>query len=194
MQGSLLVSRLQQLESDLLAEPPRISAYTELPCALFQYEPNLEWELRSELRKLQTRLENSGKRVHLVSFGDLLWSAITKSESIDAVADLERTEGWVRAQEQLNIYLSDRDFADLPSALAALTQAWSASKDILFLWRAGALAPGIYLLSKLIDELKGRITVPTILYFPGTINQDGLRFMGLSGRETTSNYRAKIYH
>ena len=55
------------------------------------------------------------------------------------------------------------------------------------------MSPGIYLLSKLLDELKGRVRVPTILFFPGTFDDQGLRFMGLAGRESMTNYRAKIY-
>ena len=66
--------RLNQLESDLLAVPPRISAYSELPCALFRYDPGEEWQLRSELQKLATRLANCEvKRAE--GFLGVVWSS-----------------------------------------------------------------------------------------------------------------------
>ncbi|HLC40740.1 MAG TPA: DUF1788 domain-containing protein, partial [Methylomirabilota bacterium] len=61
-----LAERLQQLESDLLADPPRISAYSELPCALFRYDPDEEWAFRRELQKLATRIGNHGLTVRLL--------------------------------------------------------------------------------------------------------------------------------
>ena len=102
--------RLNQLESDLLAVPPRISAYSELPCALFRYDPGDEWHLRRELQKLATRLGNQGKRVEMVSLAKFVWRAIDESEGMDPVVELEVIEGWEAAQRQVNVYLSDTDF------------------------------------------------------------------------------------
>lgn len=188
-----LDERLRQLESDLLADPPRISAYSELPCALFRYDPDDEWWFRRELQKLATRVENAGKRVMPVSLADFIWKAIEQTEGLDPVVQLELAEGWEAAQGQLNVYLSDPDFVYLPTAIADRLGGLDPSKDVVFLWRAGAFSPGIYFLSKLLDELKGKLAIPTVLFYPGTLDEYGLRFMGLADRETSRNYRVKIY-
>ena len=189
-----LAERLEQLESDLLADPPRISAYSELPCALFRYDPDEEWALRRELQKLATRIGNHGRTVRLVPLSELVWEAIEGAEGLEPVVELEAASGWEAAQEQVNIYLSDQDFSHLPSVLARHIDRLEPTPDCVFLWRAAALSPGFYLVSKLLDELKGLLRAPTILFYPGTLKgQDGLRFMGLSDRETMANYRVKIY-
>lgn len=193
--GSMsLTQRLEQLESDLLADPPRISAYSELPCALFRYEPDEEWALRRELQKLATRIQNQGRIVQLVPLSEIVWQAIEGAEGLQPVIELEATRGWEPAQTQVNTYLSDPDFSHLPSVLAGRFDGLDPTPDYVFLWRAAALSPGFYLVSKLLDELKDRLRVPTILFYPGTLNdRDGLRFMGLNDRETMANYRVKIY-
>jgi hypothetical protein len=56
------------------------------------------------------------------------------------------------------------------------------------------MAPAIYHMSKLLDEMQGRTRVTTILFYPGTLEgTTGLRFMGLKDREALGNYRVKIY-
>lgn len=194
MQATQLDERLRQLESDLVAEPPRISAYSELPCALFRYDPAAEWGFRRELHKLVTRLENRGHKVHMVSLAEFVWRAVDEVEGLDPIVQLEKTQGWEATQRQINVYLSDPDFLCLPRAIADRVAGLKPTVDIVFLWRAAALSPGIYLLSKLLDELKGHLAVPTVLFFPGIFDEHGLRFMGLTDRETAMNYRVKIYH
>jgi len=193
MEAIVLEERLRQLESDLLADPPRISSCSELPCALFRYDPDAEWEFRRELRKLGTRLENSGKRVQTLSFADFVWKAIKEAEGLDPVVQLEASEGWEAAQRQVNVYLSDPGFPNLPTAIADRLRQLEGSADVAFLWRAAALSPGMYLLSKLLDELKGRFALPAVLFYPGIFDEHGLRFMGIRNRETTTHYRVKIY-
>ena len=189
-----LAERLNQLESDLLARPPRISAYSELPCALFQYPEDAEWEFRRELSKLRIRIENQGNVVRLISLGEILWKAVAELEGLEPLAELEDASGWEEVQNQLRTYLSDADFAPLTDAVAERAAHGTPTPDIVFLWRAGALGPGIYLLSKLLDGLKGKLAVPTVLFYPGAFDDRGLRFMGLADRESGTNYRVKIYH
>ena len=192
MQNSQFEDRLNQLESDLLMDPPRISAYSGLPCALFRYEPAAEWRSRQEMNKLATRLGNGGKKVELVSMAQFLWKAIDEAEGLDPVVELETQEGWTAAQQQVNVYLSDPEFSNLPKLIAShLAQLKGA--DLVFLWRAGALAPGMYYISKLLDELRDRLPMPVVLFYPGVLDEQGLSFMGLRDRETTANYRVKIY-
>ena len=52
---SSLKERIELLESDLKAVPPRISVYHDLPFAILRYDPSDEWELRREIRLLATR-------------------------------------------------------------------------------------------------------------------------------------------
>ena len=56
------------------------------------------------------------------------------------------------------------------------------------------MAPGIYHMSKLLDEMQGKTKVTTILFYPGSIEgTTGLRFMDLKDRDALGNYRVKIY-
>lgn len=189
-----LKERIDLLENDLKVSPPRISVYRDLPFAILRYEPEAEWNLRRELRLLATRLEQAGKRVHFVSMADLLWQSIDETEGMDAIVDLEKERGFEIAQEQVTVYLSDRDWRPLPDLLAGRLQGLDPKRDIVFLIRAGAMGPAIYHMSRLLDEMQGRTEVITILCYPGTIEgTTGLRFMDLKDREALGNYRVKIY-
>lgn len=191
---SSLSERIHQLEGDLLATPMRISAYHDLPFAILRYDPGDEWGLRREMRHLATRLGHAGKEVHAVSLADLLWTGIDRGEGLAAVTMLERTRGFEAAQAQVTTYLSDPDWSPLPEMLAERLRPLDPTRHVAFLLRAAAMAPAIYHLSRLLDEMQGRTQVPTILFFPGSLEgTNGLRFMGLPGRETTGNYRVKIY-
>ena len=58
---SSLRERIELLENDLKAVPPRISVYHDLPFAILRYDPGEEWDLRREVKMLATRLEATGK-------------------------------------------------------------------------------------------------------------------------------------
>jgi len=189
-----LRERIDLLESDLRAIPPRISVYRDLPFAILRYEPDKEWDLRRELRLLEARLEEADKHIRFVSMADLLWKAIDETEGMDAIVQLEKQRGFEAAQEQVTTYLSDRDWRPLPDLLAERLKTLDPHRDVVFLVRAAAMAPAIYHMSKLLDEMQGRTEVTTILAYPGTIEgTTGLRFMDLKDREALGNYRVKIY-
>jgi hypothetical protein len=191
---SSLADRIDLLEADLKAVPPRISVYHDLPFAILRYHPNEEWELRRQIRLLATRLADTGKQVHFVSMAQLLWEAIAQTEGLEAVVELERQRGYEAAQEQVTVYLSDRDWKPLPQLLRTKLDKLDPTKSIVFLTRAAAMAPAIYHMSKLLDEMQGRTRVTTILFYPGTLEgTTGLRFMDLADREALGNYRVKIY-
>lgn len=191
---SSLKDRIEVLEKDLRADPPRISVYHDLPFAIFRYGPEDEWTLRREVRLLATRLEEVGKNTRLIHMSELLWKAIEESEGIGAVIDLEKDRGFVAAQEQMTTYLSDHDWQPLAELLAESLEEFDGSTDIVFLTRAAAMAPGIYHISKLLDEIHGKTTLTTILFYPGSIEgTTGLRFMALKDHEAPGNYRVKIY-
>jgi hypothetical protein len=68
---SSLKDSIALLESDLIAEPPRINVYHDLPFAIMRYDPTDEWELRWEIKLLTTRLESCGKEVHVIPMSEL---------------------------------------------------------------------------------------------------------------------------
>lgn len=191
---SSLSADIRRLEEDLTASPTRISAYHDLPFAILRYDAEEEWDLRREARRLAVRLNNSGKRVHTISLADLLWEAMEDCEGLDAVVELERERGFEVAQQQVTTYLSDPDWRPLPDILAERLEELDPERDVAFLVRAAAMAPGLYHMSRLLDEMQGRTQVTTILFYPGTLEgTTGLRFMGLKSREAMGNYRVKIY-
>ena len=65
------------------------------------------------------------------------------------------------------------------------------ARDVVFILRTGALFP-VYRTFSLLEQLKGRVHVPTVLFYPGDLDgAAGLRFMGVLDAE--HNYRPKIF-
>lgn len=191
---SSLPEHIDRLRRDLLADPPRISAYRDLPFAILLYHPADEQQLRGHVRRLKAALEVAGKRVTFVSMAELLWEALEETEGIDAFIEQERFEGFARTQETIGRYLTDPDFGPLPDRLAGRLQGLDPARDVALLVRAGAMAPALYQMSTLLDAMQGRTLVPTALCYPGTIEgATGLRFMDLKDREPMGNYRVEIY-
>lgn len=194
MRVSSLRERLEWLERELPPNPPRFKVHDDLPFAILRYDPEDEWNLRREVRYLATRLENRGYPVTMVSLAELLWSSIEQTEGIDAVVRLESEQGFRTAEEQVNTYLSDGDFYPLPRLVAERLEGLRPDRDICFLVRAASLAPSIYHISKLLEEMQGKTHVPTILFYPGCLEgSNALRFMCLPDREPLAAYRVKIY-
>jgi hypothetical protein len=194
MQVSSLRDSIRTLEEDLIASPMRISAYNELPFAILRYDPEEEWILHREAKYLATRLHIAGKHVHTVSLAELLWKAIDDAEGLDAVEELEKDRGFAAAQAQVTTYLSDPDWSPLPEMLQERLEHLDPKRDVAFLLRAAAMAPAIYHMSSLLDKMQGKTSVPTVLFYPGTLEgTTGLHFMRLRDLETTGNYRVKIY-
>lgn len=194
---SLLEEQIRILEEDLAAHPLRISAYHDLPFAIFRYDPWDEYECRKQVRLLAHSLEgNHGKRVKFISLARLLWKVIEETEGLESLIAEEKQFGFERAQATAFSLLSDDDFLPLRNLLTDEARKLNPEKDILFLVRAAALAPGIYRCSTLLDEMHGRTMVPMILFYPGTAEgRTDLRFMNLPDRGNLGayNYRVKIY-
>lgn len=191
-----LAERIRTLEGDLLADPMRISAYHDLPFAVFQYDPAEEFTCRREIVLLATRLGNRGKVVTPISLGRLMWRTIEETEGLDAIVREEIELGFDRAQRTITTLLSDEDFKPLPNQLADLMASLDSTRNVVFLVRAGAMAPSIYRMAKLLEEMHGRTLVPMILFYPGhREGETDLRFMGMASRAQTGvyNYRVKIY-
>ena len=191
---SSLSNRIKILEHDLKANPPRISVYHDLPFAIFRYDPQEEWNLRREARLLATRLGEVGKDTSVIHMSELLWQAVQETEGIEAVVELEEDRGFLAAQKQLTTYLSDRDWRPLAELLTEHIQALDDTIKVVFLLRAAAMAPGIYCMSKLLNQMQEKISITTILFYPGSIEgTTGLRFMDLKNRYVLGDYRVKVY-
>lgn len=197
---SSLKDSIAPLESDLKAVPPRISVYHDLPFAIMRYNPTDEWELRREIKLLATRLEAVGKTVHMIPMSELLWTALEKvnqkddDEGFEAVVALEKDRGYVEAQQQVTTYLSSKVWVPLWDLLADRLAPINPENSVVFLTRVAAMSPGIFHMSMLLDKMHGRTKVPTILFYPGSIEgTTGLRFMELKDRDALGNYRVKIY-
>jgi hypothetical protein len=192
-----LEDNLKMLEADLTSIPLRISAYHDLPFAIFRYDPWEEFLCRKRIRLLAIAFEqNHHKKVTFISLGEILWEIIQKTEGLDAIVTEERQFGFDRAQQTVYQLLSDEDFMPLPNILEARMKDLVPERDIVFLVRAGALAPSIYRCSILLDKLHGRTMVPTVLFYPGGVEgKTELRFMGIQERGNLSaySYRVKIY-
>ena len=197
---SSLKDSIALLESDLKAVPPRISVYHDLPFAILRYDPTAEWELRREIKLLETRLLGVGKEVHIIPMSDLLWSALDRvhetddDEGLEAVIDLEKQRGFVEAQQQVTTYLSSKVWVPLWDLLAERLASIDPENSVVFLTRVAAMSPGIFHMSMLLDKMHGKTNVTTILFYPGSIEgTTGLRFMDLKDRDALGNYRVKIY-
>src|SRR4029077_8414237 len=153
---SSLKERIELLENDLKAVPSRISVYHDLPFAILRYDPSEEWDLRRAGKLLATRLEATGKEVHCIPMSEFLWKAIDETEGLDEVVGLEQSRGYPAAQDQVTTYLSDKDWRPLAKMLEERLKKLHPAKDIAFLTRVAAMAPGIYHMSKLLDQMQGR--------------------------------------
>ena len=194
---SSLAEEFKVLEDDLTSHPMRISAYHDLPFAIFRYDPWDEFKCRNYMRLMAHSLEaNHHKKVASISLGKILWKVIDETEGLDAIVAEELQLGFSRAQQTIHSLLSDRDFLPLADILENRLKKLSPATDIVFLVRAGALSPAIYRCSALLDQLHGQVLVPIVLFYPGSVEgQTSLRFMNLPDRDNVGpyNYRVKIY-
>jgi hypothetical protein len=184
--------RLVQKLEPILSEPdPRvhISAYHDMPYAIFPYTPADELEVRCEIRLLETRLVQKGKRVHRISLAECLQQAIDEEGPLEALVAAEKQQGTAAVVETIHEILAHyRPLVDLVAE--RLPSGADPLRDIVFITRTGALFP-MYRTFSLLEQLKGRMPVPAILFYPGTLDGPaGLRFMGVMDAE--HNYRPKI--
>ena len=193
-----LKERIELLENDQKLNPPGFTMASDLPFAIFRYNPWLaeegEWRMRREVQNLSVRVENAtGHKVHILPLSTLFWRAIEESEGLDTLVELERERGFEAAQAQVNVYLSDPDWRPLPLLLAEATSKMDPRREIVFLTRCAIFAPNIYRVSSLLEQLMGKTKVPAVLFYPGSW-RGSLNFMDLkSDEEPLGSYRVKIY-
>ena len=186
--------RLKKSLEPILMEPdprPKISAYHDMPYAIFRYPPEAEFDLRHEVTMLKTRLEQSGKRVKTISLAECMQEAMQAEEMTpDSIAELETSVGLEKVIETIHEVLSS--YQPLVQLVAkGVPESADPLRDILFMTRTGALFP-VYRASSLLEQLKGKIEIPSVLFYPGDLEgAAGLRFMGIL--DAAHNYRPKIF-
>lgn len=192
---SSLKERIRTLEADLKMTPMRHHIYHDLPFAIFTYSPQEEWEMRREMQRLKTRLENDTRRtIVFISLAELMWQGVEESEGLETVIWYEQQNGFDAAQLLVQDYLSDPDWRPLPDLLHEQLEQLDPEHHLVFITRAAALAPNIYRVSKLLDEMKARTRVPCILFLPATTEgKASLRFMGIAENEGRGSYHTKVY-
>jgi hypothetical protein len=189
-----LKERIRTLEADLKASPMRHYIYHDLPFAIFCYPPEQEWAMRREIALLKTRLEKDTERqIVTLSLAGLMWQAVDDSEGSEVLVGLEQRSGFEAAQLQVQDYLSDPEWRPLPDLLAGRLGELDPARHIAFIVRVSALAPNIYRVSKLLDEMQGRTRVPCVLFMPATTEGSSLRFMGIAENEGRGSYHTKVY-
>lgn len=182
----------RDLEPVLALPDPRmkLSAYHDMPYAIFRYDPGEEFELRREVGMLETRLTQRGKRVARISLAECLDEAMRAQRPLEEWFEVERQLGTATVVETVHAVLSE--YAPLVNLVAARLPADpDPLRDIVFIVRTGALFP-VYRTFSLLEQLKGRVQTPSVLFYPGDLDgASGLRFMGVLDAE--HNYRPKIF-
>lgn len=183
----------QQLEPVLKQPDPRqpLSAYHDMPYAIFRYPPEEEFGVRRQVSLLRTRLEQLGKRVTVISLAECLYAAL-EAEGMGpaALINAEQSVGLEVTVDTIFQILSEYQPLDELVARRIPNDA-DPLRDLVFIVRAGALFP-MYRTSALLEQLKGKVQVPAVLFYPGELDgAAGLRFMGVLDAE--HNYRPKIF-
>jgi Domain of unknown function (DUF1788) len=185
--------RLKTRLEPILESPdprPAISAYHDMPFAIFHYPPEEEFPLRGELSLMRTRLEQKGKQVTTISLAERLRAALDEEFPLDQQVEAEQIVGIEKTIDTVHEVLSRSRPLDALVA-AAVPSRCDPARDLCFIVRVGALFP-FYRTFSLLEQLKGKIAVPTILFYPGELDGPaGLRFMGILDAE--HNYRPKIF-
>jgi hypothetical protein len=182
----------ERLEPVLSLSDPRIQIgpYHDMPYAIFHYAPAEEFAVRQEITLLETRLTRKGKRVHRISLAECLHQALYAERPLEEWIEAEKEHGVKAVVETVHEILAhDRPLVDLVAERVPASA--DPLKDLIFITRVGSLFP-MYRTFSLLEQLEGRLKVPSILFYPGTLDGPaGLRFMGVMDAE--HNYRPKIF-
>src|ERR1035437_148819 len=119
---------------------PGLSAYHDMPYALFRYDPEEEFELRGQVTLLETRLAQKGKRIRRISLAECLDEAMVSQRPLPEWFAAEREQGVETLVETVHAVLSE--YAPLVDLVAArMPEAPDPLRDIVFILRTGALFP-----------------------------------------------------
>ena len=188
-----LEHRIKQILEPVLELPDprqRISAYHDMPYAIFRYDPEEEFDLRKQVTLLETRLSQKGKRIKRISLAECLDDAMRSQRPLEDWFAAERDQGVETIVQTVHSVLSE--YAPLVDLVAArMPEEPDPLRDLVFFTRAGSLFP-VYRCHTLLEQMHGRLTVPAVLFYPGTLDGAvGLKFMGVI--DADPNYRPKIF-
>jgi hypothetical protein len=182
------------LEPHLRLHDPRkvISAYDNMPYAIFHYPPDEELAVRKEVGLLRTRLEREGKKVTIISLAACLWLALERDgTSVEKIASQENLVGTNTMSDTITQIMEGEEGILTQIIGEQLPQHADPHREVFFLIRSGALFP-FYRTSAICEQLMGNTNIPGILFYPGTFDGlTGLSFMGT--QDPIANYRPKIF-
>ncbi len=115
-----LEHRLTQHLEPILALPDprtRISAYHDMPYAIFRYDPDEELDLRKQATLLETRLSQKGKRIKRISLAECMDEAMRAQRPLEEWFTAEREQGIDSIVETVHSILSE--YAPLVDLVAA---------------------------------------------------------------------------
>jgi hypothetical protein len=188
-----MADRIRRDLEPILALPdprPKISSYDTMPYAIFHYDPAEEFDLRTQVGMLKTRLEQRGKRVTTISLAECLDVAMREVRPLDDWFQAERSVGTETVVDTVHEILSNEQRLER-LVIERMPADPDPTRDVVFITRTGSLFP-VYRTFTLLEQLHGQVTVPTVLFYPGDLESPaGLKFMGVLQAE--HNYRSRIF-
>src|SRR3954454_3723240 len=101
-----------------LADPrAKLSAYHDMPYAIFRYDPEDEIALREQVTLLETRLSQRGKRIKRISLAECLDEAMHSQRPLEEWFAAEREQGVETLVETIHSVLAE--YAPLVDLVAA---------------------------------------------------------------------------
>lgn len=190
-----LNQRISELEEKILSGEP-LGPSTDMPFAIFVYEPKKELELRGEVDRLATRLcRNAGRRVEPVDLGELMWQCFEdhpagSDELYEVEVESREFDQVIAEAKALVRGRGPGELGPLEKKVAARLGDLKPEESLAFLLRAGELFP-VHRTSALLERLMRYVRVPTVLFYPGRLSGAAeLSFMGVC--EPSTSYRATI--
>lgn len=189
-----LESRLHILREAIIGGAAHLSAFREMPFAIFVHEPAQEFALRGRLQLLFADLKREGLEPTHLSLAALARESVERAQAQDGgwerIYEGERRRGNCKSAVQTVRYALQQG-APLADLLVERLAEADPERTVTFLGRIGALYPA-YRAHALLAALAGRIKVPVVLLFPGRRGADGgVEF--LEGLPSDASSYARIF-
>lgn len=200
MSNTSLEARFADLEDKLLSGRP-IGASTDIPFAIFVYDPRQELAIRGHVERLATRLRrNAGREAEVIDLGALFWECLAAHpDGPDGFFEIEKSSpdlAPVLQEAQIHLIGIPKPVPEpgpFEARLLEKLKRLDPERGVALLTRAGELFP-VYRTSALLERLIGHrdLRVTTLLFYPGYLSgPTEPRFMGVC--EPSPNYRVKIF-
>lgn len=192
--GDDLDTRLGVLREAILGGAAFLSAFREMPFAIFVHSPAEEFTLRRKLQLLFAELQRASlEPVHL-SLAELAKESVDRAQQEDGgwqrIYEGERKRRSTKAAVQTVRYAL-QTAAPLADLVVERLEDANPDRTVTFLGRIGALYPA-YRAQALLAALAGRIKVPVVLLFPGRRSTDGgIEF--LEGLPSDASSYARVF-